>query len=358
MELTLPSVLSVTSSVRDDIWHSGKSPRAYEWWYFSAISDDGRDAVIVVFLDNFIFSPRHSDPTLSGDEMVKIRIFEPKERYPAVSFTFIRDRQIVYRAMNEFSEEDLESLPGEFCCRFGESRFTFEKEQYGAGYMLSIVAALGDGRRLNAKLEWLSVETDFSPETSGYKESGIGWNIVAPRSDVSGKIDVSEEGGRITDSIPFRGTGMHDHVVDDHWLPQTETRFHRGSTHFADCTAVFGRFEGDQLTESELVLVRDGSMSVMNAWCEEQESVRDRNGIKHPLSLIFTSVEGICLAVRCSKILDSSFFYLRMWNDVTLTLEDGSSRSSEGLSELVAPQFHRHRWLDWLANLRKTSKDF
>jgi carotenoid 1,2-hydratase len=257
MELNLPSVLSITSSVRDDIWHPGKSPRAYEWWYFSAISDDGRDAIIVVFLDNFIFSPRHSDPTLSnGGEMVKIRAFEPKERYPAISFTFIRDRKVIYRAMNEFSEEDLQSLPGEFCCRFGESRFSFEKQEYGSGYKLSIVAPLGDGRRLQAQLEWLSIETDFSPGISGYKESGIGWNIVSPRSDVSGKIDVSEEGGKIIDSIQFRGTGMHDHVVDDHWLPLTETRFYRGAVHFADCSTIFGRFEepSDELTESNWCL--------------------------------------------------------------------------------------------------------
>jgi hypothetical protein len=99
-------------------------------------------------------------------------------------------------------------------------------------------------------------------------------------------------------------------------------------------------------------------MTVLNAWCEERETVRDRNGIKHPLNLDFTSTEGIRLAVRSSMVLDSSFFYVRMWNDVTLTLQDGSLRSSEGLSELVAPQFHRHRWLDWLANLRRTSKDF
>src|SRR3982751_1894704 len=126
MELTPPSVLSITSSVRDDIWHTSKSPRAYEWWYFSAISDDGRDAIIVIFLDNFIFSPRHSDPAFSnGRKMVELRTFEPKERYPLVSFTFVRDRKVIYRAMNEFSHEDMESLPGESCCRFGESRFTF-----------------------------------------------------------------------------------------------------------------------------------------------------------------------------------------------------------------------------------------
>ncbi len=30
---------------------------AYEWWYFDAVSDDGRDALVIIFLSNFIFSP-------------------------------------------------------------------------------------------------------------------------------------------------------------------------------------------------------------------------------------------------------------------------------------------------------------
>jgi carotenoid 1,2-hydratase len=361
MELTLPSVLSITSSVRDDVWHAEKSPRAFEWWYFDAISDDGRDAVIIIFLDNFIFSPRHADPSLGdGDHMLKIRNFEPKERYPAVSFTYIRDGQVLYRALNEYSETDLETATDHPGCVIGESRFRFDTAQYGSGYMVSATMPLGDGKRVSAELEWLSVETDFAPEISGYKEFGIGWNAAAPRADVSGKIEVAEESGESTDAFHFRGTGLHDHVVDDRWLPETETRFHRGGAHFADCTALFGHFEepGDEISESQIVLVRDGAMCVLNAWCEEQEPIRDRHGNRHPSNLIFTSPEGVCLSVRCTHVLDSGFFYLRMWNEVSLTLEDGSTRTSEGLSELVVPHFQRHRWLDWLANIRRASKDF
>ena len=361
MELTPSSVVSITSSVDDDIWHADKSKRAYEWWYFDAISDDGRDAIIIVFLDNFIFSPRNSDPMLSnGGEMVNIRAFETQTRYPAVSFTLIRDGQLLYRAMNEFSEEDLAPTPNAIGYRFGESSFCFETAQYGSGYMLSVVASLGAGRRLKADLEWLSVETDLTPEATVLPPECIGWNVVAPRSDVSGKIEVNEENRDLVESVFFLGTGRHDHVIDDRWLRETETRFHRGAAHFVDATALFGHFDepADGMAESELILIRDGSMSVMNAWCEEQEIVRDRHGIRHASNLVFTSKEGIRLAVRCTSVLDSSFFYLRMLNDVSLTLEDGSVRTSEGLSELIAPQFQRHRWLDWLANLRRTSRDF
>jgi hypothetical protein len=46
-----------SSSIADDVWHSKTSSKAFEWWYFDALSEDGRDAVVIIFLDNFIFSP-------------------------------------------------------------------------------------------------------------------------------------------------------------------------------------------------------------------------------------------------------------------------------------------------------------
>ena len=48
-----------SSCVASDIFHTNKSRKGYEWWYFDALSDDGRDGVVIIFLDNFIFSPRY-----------------------------------------------------------------------------------------------------------------------------------------------------------------------------------------------------------------------------------------------------------------------------------------------------------
>jgi hypothetical protein len=354
--------LSITSNVLDEHWHPDKNPRAYEWWYFGAISDDGRDALIIVFLDNFIFSPRHADPALgsNGSGPLNLEPFAPAERYPAVSFTYFHDGKLVYRAMNEYSESEFSSSATLSGCTIGESAFQYREMQYGAGYTLMINLPLGGGNRLISELEWLSIETDFFPNRAISMRDSIGWNLSVPRSDVSGKVVVQAENGDTHDTIQFRGTGSHDHTIDDRWLPDIETRFHRGGAHFADHTAFFGRFEepGETVTESQMILVRDGEMIELDAWCEEQETVRDRHGLKYTSRLTFTSAEGIILEVRPVFLLDSSFFYLRFWNEISLTLEDGTTRSSTGLSELIVPQFQRHKWLDWLANLRRLSKDF
>ncbi|MBA2735921.1 MAG: hypothetical protein H0U50_03930, partial [Pyrinomonadaceae bacterium] len=51
---------SFSSSIAADVWHPKKDAKAYEWWYFDALSDDGSEALVIIFLDNFIFSPRYN----------------------------------------------------------------------------------------------------------------------------------------------------------------------------------------------------------------------------------------------------------------------------------------------------------
>ena len=49
-----------SSSVEADVWHAEKPAEAYEWWYFDALADGGNEAVVISFLDNYIFSPRYN----------------------------------------------------------------------------------------------------------------------------------------------------------------------------------------------------------------------------------------------------------------------------------------------------------
>ena len=59
---------AVISSLKDDVWHPKASPEAYEWWYFDAVSDEGRDAVVISFTDNSVFSRRYNRSLLSAGE--------------------------------------------------------------------------------------------------------------------------------------------------------------------------------------------------------------------------------------------------------------------------------------------------
>src|SRR5687768_5407130 len=81
-----------SSSVKGDVWHPQKDSKSYEWWYFDALAAGGGEALIVVFLDNFIYSPRYNREHPTG------------EKFPAVAFTYFADGKPLYRCVNEFKE--------------------------------------------------------------------------------------------------------------------------------------------------------------------------------------------------------------------------------------------------------------
>src|SRR5688572_19506514 len=142
-----------SSSVQADVWHPQPDPKSYEWWYFDALADGGREAVVVMFLDNFIYSPRYNREAA-----------EP-QRFPAVSFTYFRDGRRLYRSITEYAASDFYASSERPECRIGDSSFKFETASYGSGYSVVINAKLSGGRRLEAHFEWLSIEADLSSDS-------------------------------------------------------------------------------------------------------------------------------------------------------------------------------------------------
>ena len=364
------SNFSFSSSVAADVWHPKKDAKAYEWWYFDALSDDAGEAIVIIFLDNFIFSPRYnkpeytdSDSSFAGNFRRRIRsslfnpkskIQNPKSRFPAVAFVYYRNGKPLYRAINEYSENDFAASTEKPECSIGDCSFRYETAPYGSGYLISVKAKLSRDRRLEANFEWLSIEADFENEKSSARESSHSWNMVAPRSDVSGKINILDKKGNSIDVHHFRGTGYHDHNLDNRWLPETVKDWNWGRVHFADSTAVFYRYceTGKNDPTTKLLVISDGDLRERDAFYEESDFSRDKFGIKYPTAMRFDSGDDFHLAVKHEKIIDSSFFYLRFLSEMTLTMPDGKSRQTLGITEYLAPKALKFRWLNWLINMR------
>ena len=335
-------IFTFSSSVAADVWHPQKSPKSYEWWYFDALSDDGSEAVVITFLDNFIYSPRYNDARTRG------------KKFPAVSFTYFREGKAVYRAVNEFTEEEFTASRERPECRIGDCLFKFDTIEYGAGYLLHVNIALSGDRRLEGKFEWLSIESDFSPESFSYCDSAHCWNMAVPRADVTGRIEVKNKRGVIKDVRQFRGTGYHDHNLDNRWLAKTVRDWHWGRAHFADATAVFCRYveAGAHTASTKIFVIRNGEMIEREAEYDEQNYVRDKFGIKYPTRLRLISEDDIRLRVKPIKVIDSSFYYLRFLSEITLTMQDRVPHTTRGITEFVAPGTLKYRWLNWLSDMR------
>ncbi len=363
---TLREKFSFTSSIAADVWTPKPNARAYEWWYFDAISDDGRDAVVIIFLDNFIFSPRYnrrkaeaeksrSKESVSALETnPKSEIPNPKSNVPAVSFTYYRDGKPIYRAINEFNGDEFSASVDEPSCRIGENFFRFESAPYGSGYFISVKTLLRKNRALEAQFEWLAIESDFLPEKTAQTGDAHVWNLVAARADVSGRILVKSDDGKELKTVHFRGTGYHDHNYDNRWLPETVQDWQWGRAHFSDASAVFYRYKECDAEDgtTKLFTTRNGALRERDAEYEEQQFARDIFGIKYPQRLTFTTEDNMRLRVKQTKIIDASFFYLRFLSEMTLTLRDGKPRKSVGITEYLNPKALKYRWLDWLVSMR------
>ena len=351
---TLREKFSFTSSIAADIWSPKTNAKAYEWWYFDAISDDGRDVIVIIFLDNFIFSPRYNrkkaESQISSNPKSEVR--NPKSIVPAVAFTYYRDGKPVYRAINEFGSDDFSASGTAPECRIGENFFRFESAPYGSGYLISIKASLRKSRTLEAQFEWLAIESDFLPEKKIDEDDAHVWNLAVARADVSGRITVQNEKGKELNTVHFRGTGYHDHNYDNRWLPETVQDWQWGRAHFTDCSAVFYRYKESSAGVTKLFTIRNGELRERDAEYDEQQFARDIFGIRYPQRLTFLTEDNMRLRIKQTKIIDASFFYLRFLSEMTLTLRDGKPRKSVGITEYLNPKALKYRWLDWLVNMR------
>ncbi|HQU85659.1 MAG TPA: hypothetical protein PKY59_21165 [Pyrinomonadaceae bacterium] len=339
---------SFSSSVADDVWHRKESAKSYEWWYFDALSDDGNEAVVITFLDNFVFSPRYN--TVAGKQNSQSQT----AKIPAVAFNYYRNGKPVYRAVNEFAENDFSASIDQPECHIGDNHLVFRSAPYGSGYLITINAKLSNNRRIEALFEWLDIESDFTPSSSEMNDDSHYWNLVAPRTDVSGRITVYGKDDKELDVRHFRGTGYHDHNIDNRWLPETVKDWHWGRVHFADSTAVFYRFCENCGAEpmTKLLVIRDGVLRERDCFYVEAEHTRDKFGIRYPKRLRFESEDNLKLRVNHLQVIDSSFYYLRFLSEMTLSLRDGKPRKKIGITEYLAPKTLRYRWLDWLVNMR------
>ncbi|MGB7069095.1 MAG: hypothetical protein WBD22_06335 [Pyrinomonadaceae bacterium] len=339
------------SSLEADKWHPSEGPEAYQCWHFDALSDDGKDAVIITFFDNSVVSRDYAGSLRPGEG-------PPPRRVPAVQFAYYKDGRPVHRTMNEFGEGDFAAADGRVECSIGDSNFRLESAPYGSGFLVKVSAFLSRSRRIEARFEWLSIEADLRPADATPDNNAHNWNMTSPRSDVTGRIKVLDKNDTETEVIQFRGTGYHDHMLDRRSLTATISERHWGRAHFVDSTAVFHRLRetGDSQPWTRLYIIRDGILREKDVRYEEQLYVRDKFGIKYPSRVRMLTDDNIRLRSKTIKVIDSSFYRLRFISEMTLTLRDGKPRKTIGMSEILAPKVLKYRWLNWLNHLRTVKK--
>ncbi len=356
--------LQHVSSIRGDVWHALKQPGAYEWWYFDAVSDDGRETLIVIFLDGFIFSPRYNRAVKeylhkSHRNSINNNASQPCN-FPAVAISLYRDGRLAWRAINEYEPNEFAARKDNAECRIGSNNFKLDRDAGECVYRLQLDSPLRGGRRLQSSLAWSVQEGDFSPcdEARGCNVSQAHvWNLVAPKCRVTGTISIIESNGVQREERQWMGTGYHDHNLDTRWMPATISEWQWGRAHFADATVVFYRYseQGNANITTRLYLVRNNELKTYEPQYAASAWHRHFFGLRYPRTLQMDFGVGDArqsVQIRQQRIVDGSFFYLRFTGEAQLDLGDGKMRRAVIVAEQLAPRALQWRALWWLTGMR------
>lgn len=330
--------VSFCSSVADERWHDLDGTKSFESWHFDAVSDDGREAIAVAFYDNYVLSPRFYSNSSGDGTSIKIH------KYPAVSFLYARNGKPVFSTVNEFLAGEFRVMENGRGCKVATSSFELRTAEYGNGHLLKVDLRTVGGRRIQAEIEWVFIESDLLPLVG--EPAAAVWNIVAPRADVSGKIKYIGRRGGLKRQIQFRGTGYHDHVRSQNAHYRDLSSRMWGRAHFVDSTVIFERHVGVQNVgaKGRLYLVRDGELHRREAVCEETEYRQNRWGLRIPQRVLFSTEDNIKLSVKPYAVIRSGFSEVKTLSDITLELRDGGARKTIGTVEFIDPRRMKY-WL-------------
>ena len=338
-----------SSSVRDDVWHDDKGADSFESWHFDALSEDGRQALIVSFYNNYPYSPRYYnvEKRSNGQEGA---LGSPK--CPAVSLVYSVDGKILLNAVNEFGSDEFASKSGGVNCSIGKSRFGAKSADYGTGYVLDVDLITARKRRIKAELEWLNIEADMftdGPESAAHAV----WNIVSPRSDVSGRISVTGQDGETINIFHIRGTGCHDHLRSQGRLDETIAGRCWGRAHFVDCTVIFQCVDinGGECV-SMLYLVKDGVIEAREATRHAGGYVRSRFGLKVPREITFTAGNDLSLQIIPERAIESGFCEVKIASRMALSIANEKVHQTTGIIAILAPGRLKRRFIRRLSGLR------
>lgn len=325
--------INFSSSLKHDVWHPATDGASNEVWHFDALSDDGTEAVGIRFHDNV---------PGGGSESVR-----------AVTFLYFSGGKVIYRGMARAAADNFAASAEEPLCTIGESGFDFSRAEYGSGFFVKVKLELSGGRYIESHFEWLSIEADLAADPGPFSRDCHHWNIVAPRSDVTGKITMFNKHGSAEEIRHFRGTGHHSHILDRRPHVETAKHWHWGRVHYADSTAAFSvyRDAANPGPNACLIIIRDGEMQILPAEYSEHGGFRNKFGIRYTAGFRLESPEAV-LDVKPIALMDGDIGCLRFLSAMSLVLNGSEEHSRPGLTELSIPVSGRSRFAEWFGKLR------
>ncbi|WZO97379.1 hypothetical protein EP7_004411 [Isosphaeraceae bacterium EP7] len=343
-----------------DRFFARKTPGSQEWWYFDAISDDGRDAVVIIFYAGCPFDPAYGVPSrkvlrtgrgVAPDPLdhcaVGISWYRPGEPGPPRRWPGQPGAETRAFALNVHRRDDFTQTARPFRVDVAGSVVSRDDE----GYLIKVDVPDVDGRRrIRAKLRFRPAAATVPFESElGTPGSPHTWILAAADCRVEGEIVIDG-----TPPLEFRGRGYHDHNAGAHELSVSVRRWGWGRAHLGDRTCVYYDSMTEDGNHRSLWLSHAGeaqSESSSPAAIIMDEPARSGFGIPFP-GLIRISADGAEILVRPRSLVDSGPFYLRWISDWEIREATGEVCRGTGIHELLDTRRLNHFALNWMIPFR------
>ncbi len=327
-----------------------KTPGAHEWWYFDAISADGRDVLVIIYYAGLPFDPSYG--------VAAIRHVRNPGKYPqpnpldhsAVGLSWHRDGKQVAYALSGHKADAFRHQADPFEVQVATSRVARDLD---GTYRLTVLTPSVDGKPIRASIRFAPAAGTVPFERNlGSAELPHQWILAAPDCQVEGSVAIGDL------STNFTGRGYHDHNAGSEEMSLAMKRWEWGRVHIGDETHVYyasipqlGKGESQSLwitcRAGRPEAVRENQSSVQ---LQEKNPERTVFGIHH--SRERTLDDGHASLTRRTVVcLDDGPFYRRWVADCEL-LDHTEHSLGTGICELLDTR-HMNRWyVNWMIPYR------
>ena len=317
------------------------TPGAHEWWYFDAISDDGRDAIVAVWYAGLPFDPEYGVATLRHLRN-PAKHHQPRALdHSAIGFSWYRDGKLVVYALNGYRADRFCHRADPFAVEVASSRV----ERDGTGYRLTVAMPTVDGQPISAEFRFHPADaTEPFERNLGTPEAPHDWILAAADCRVEGTASVGSE------TRTFAGRGYHDHNAGAEDLTVAMRRWEWGRVHSGPRTDVYYRSEphrGD--TRSLWITCRDGRPVEVRERVTVATEGPQRNVFRVAHADMLRLSEGEeTLTRRNASLVDDGPFYLRWLAEFDVEETSGV----KGFAELLDTRNLHSRWFNWMIPYR------
>lgn len=323
--------MNIISDYRQDTNSSKPIPGSYEWWYFDAISDDGKTSFVIIFYEGNPFSRRYIE-ALSNKNSVENKA----EFFPAISISVYHKDKPVYYGFEEVKKKEAtfsSDLPEG---KIGKSAFRLDHKQGKLVYHLNIDHTVPGGDSIRATLSFESADLSVTPGEFDHNDNETvahSWNLVQPAAAVTGVIEVN---GYKPFVCQFSGIGYHDHNKGEEPMKDSFDEWYWGRFHLGGQTLIYYLMNQNGSWNNYASLI-DEDGEVRNIAGEFDGGNRTLNlfGLSSYRKLMFHS-KNLSFTIQQESKVDDGPFYQRFLSS-TIIHKNGDILVGRGISEYIKP---------------------